>query len=291
MNNKNITLNQLRKQQYGFNFQLLPYLNNWKKNPYTWLKARFYMETSTVLVYFLLKTNIKPNTVTIVYGLLGITGGILLAIPRSEAILAAISIFFLKGILDWADGYLARIKNQASVTGAILDPYGSLLGALGFQMGLGFYAAQKSEMVIFYYLTALIPLFYAARATSFSRNLIFNECLNSEKIREFRTKGIEELVKNDNKGKDNIFSNRYGSVYNFFKNFLDDRARTVDFICLLILVEIVTPIFITWIVFLGFVIKQFLISVATFYIVAKGGWIENRLMDKLKEISKGFKDE
>ncbi|GAI05541.1 unnamed protein product, partial [marine sediment metagenome] len=151
---------ELRKEQYEYNCGLYPYLNEWRKNPYTWLKARFYMEAGALLVYFLLKTKINPNTVTIIYGLLGLVGGILLAIPINQTILIAILIFFLKGILDWSDGHLARIRGQTSITGDILDPYGALLGALGLQMGLGFYVAQKSDMAIFYYLIPLIPFFY-----------------------------------------------------------------------------------------------------------------------------------
>ncbi|MCF7878926.1 MAG: CDP-alcohol phosphatidyltransferase family protein, partial [Candidatus Omnitrophica bacterium] len=167
------SVTELRKYQYDYHTKLYPYLNDWKRNPYTWLKARFYMETSAILVYFLLKTKIKPNTVTIVYGLLGIIGGILLGISKNPTVIIAIAIFFLKGILDWSDGHLARVTGQTSITGYVLDVYGALLNDLGFQIGLGFYVAFKTGNPIFYYMIFLIPFFYAVNLKSFSQAVLF----------------------------------------------------------------------------------------------------------------------
>ena len=277
------SIRNLRKYQYDYHTKFYPYINDWKKCPYTWFKARLYMEASAVLVYFLLKTKVKPNMVTIIYGLLGLFGGILLAIPVNQTILIAVLIFFLKGVLDWSDGHLARVRGQTSITGALLDSYGAFLGALGLRMGLGFYVAHKSGMAIFYYLTALIPLFYAAKLTSRGYTFLFCEYLKPEKLKEHKNRNLEGSIKTQSlKHK----AKNYNSIKNFFYNFLDDRARTVDFVCFLLLLEIFTPIFITWIVFLGFLIKQFLIFCTAFYIVARGEWLEKKLEDKLEEIGR-----
>jgi len=278
-----------RKYQYDYHSKLYPYVNDWKRSPYTWFKARFYMEASAVLVYFLLKTKIKPNTLSIVYCLLGLTGGILLAIPVSQVTLIAVFIFFSKGILDWSDGHLARIRKQTSLTGAILDPYGSLLGTLAFRTGLGFYVAQKSGMSIFCYLAALIPFFYAAELHPYAFYALFIEHLTPKKIKEYRKNNMLGIEDEFGKEKtDRILSKKFFAAYAFLKSFLDDRARTVDFVCFLILLEVFTPIFVTWIVFLGFVIKRFLICSASFCVIAKGGWVEQKFEDKVKEISKDF---
>ena len=116
---------ELRKHQYEYHFNRFPYMKDWKTNPYTCFKSRVYMELSAILVYLLLKTSIHPNTVSVCYMILGIMGGVLLAIPIKATILFSILIFFLKGVLDWSDGHLARIKEQTSITGEILDPYAS----------------------------------------------------------------------------------------------------------------------------------------------------------------------
>lgn len=284
--NSNISLKRLRKEQYEYNICLLPYLNDWKKYPYTYLKIRLYMEASAVLVYFLAKTKIKPNTVTITYGLLGLIGGILLSIPAHAAIYTAICIFFLKGILDSTDGHLARLKKQTSVTGDVLDPYGALLGALGFKIGLGFYVAHKSGIMLFYYLIPLIPLFYALKAHHFADVRLFLDYITSERIKKYKSMASEALSGKDAKNPGKVLNDGFSVLRNMFTNFLDDCARTVDFVCLLIFLEQITHIFVTWIIFLGFLLKQFLIFTASFYLVARKDWAEKQLAEKLKEIEK-----
>ncbi len=285
------TIAELRQEQYEYNCGLFPYLNEWRKNWYTCFKARFYMEASAVLVYFLLKTKIKPNTVTITYGLLGLIGGILLAIPTNQTILIAILIFFSKGILDWSDGHLARIRGQTSITGDILDPYGALLGTLGLQMGLGFYVAQKSGMMIFYYLIPLIPLFYAGKLHSYAFSALFCRYITSEKIKEYKKSNISNTIESKAEKPSEVLGKKYSRIYNLIKNFLDDRARTVDFICFLLLLEMFTPIFITWIIFLGYIIKRFIIFSGSFYIVAKRNWAEKQFKRKIEEIFTVFKSD
>ena len=270
------TINDLRKQQYENHSRLYPYLDDWKKNPYTFLKARFYMESSAVLVYILLKTKVKPNTVSIIYGLLGIVTGILLSIPNNIAIFIGLVIAFNKGILDWSDGHYARITRQTSLTGHILDIYGAHLNSLGFQIGLGMYVAGKTDMLLFYYLIPLFIFFRAGSLNIFSKALLFDEIssennvllfLNNEKNKNLEVNGSESLDR---------------KYINIFRGFLDDRARSVDFICLIILLEIFTPINISWIIFLLIVMKYFIIFAASFYIIGKGSWAEGEMTNKLK---------
>ncbi len=286
---KDTELQQLRKDQYNFHYSNYPYLKSFKKNPYTYLKAIFYMELSAILVYFLLKTKIKPNTVTLTYGLLGLLGGILLTIPTNETIFIAIIIFFSKGILDWSDGHYARKTSQTSITGDILDHYGAFLGALGFQIGLGFYVAQKSDILLFYFLIPFIPLFYAGKLHSYSLSMLFKKHFDIKIIKKY----IHPTAQNISKEFSNIKSKqdlgkKYSLFYNVARNLLDDRARTVDFICLLLILEMFTPIFFTWIIFLGFAVKGFLLFSASLYIVIRKDWTENEFKQKIAEISKAF---
>lgn len=276
------SVTELRKYQYDYHTKLYPYLNDWKRNPYTWLKARFYMETSAILVYFLLKTKIKPNTVTIVYGLLGIIGGILLGISKNPTVIIAIAIFFLKGILDWSDGHLARVTGQTSITGYVLDVYGALLNDLGFQIGLGFYVAFKTGNPIFYYMIFLIPFFYAVNLKSFSQAVLFEKILKRSFINN-EIKGVSNVATSNKEYKDVKLgiSGRCEKCFKYFSSFLDARARSVDFICLLILVEMFVGISITWIIFVAFIIKGFLKFIGGYYITIKKGWIEKSFKDNI----------
>lgn len=167
------SLSEIRKEIYQYNFNVASSvygvdLKNWRKNPYTFLKSVFYIETSAVLVFFLVKTRIHPNTVTLIYALLGVIGGILLSIPNNLAIFLAIFIFFSKGILDWSDGPLARMTKRTSLNGEVLDPWGALIGSLGFQVGLGFYVALHSGSIIYFYLLVIILALRAGNIRSFT---------------------------------------------------------------------------------------------------------------------------
>ena len=174
-------IKRLRKDIYKYEFKNLKNnpgaanFYNWKKGPYTALKARFYTEASAILVFLLLKTKIRPNTLTLIYAFCGILGGILLSIPTEITILLAIFIFFTKGILDWSDGFLAKLTNQTSLKGAVLDPYGALINSLGFQIGLGFYVANNSGFTIYYYLIAILLFFRAGRIRSFASQFIIKD--------------------------------------------------------------------------------------------------------------------
>ena len=175
---------ELRRTIYKYHTTKFPYLNHFWKNPYTWLKARFYMEGGSVLTYLLLRTKITPNAVTVAYGISGILAGVLLAVPNTMVRVVAVIIFFTRGILDWTDGNLARAKKQTSVVGVYLDEYGGLLGSLGIQIGLGLYVAQQSGLTFVYFLVPFIPLFYAIRFDWFVYRTILREGLPSGIVKE-----------------------------------------------------------------------------------------------------------
>ena len=286
------TIKETRKDQYNYHSEKFPYLDDWKRNPYSFLKARFFMETSAILVYFLLKTKIKPNTVTIIYALAGIVGGILLSIPLKVTIILALFIFFTKGILDWSDGHLARVTGQTSLTGHVLDVYGAYLGNLGFQTGLGFYVAFKTGNHAFYYLIPLIPFFFATGLIPCSQRILFVEMLKSNFMTDRMHKNAD--VATSNTTSKNIKANlldKYKKHSKYFFAFLDGRGRSVDFICLLILLEMFTSVSITWIVFIIFVIRVMILFVGDYYSIIKKGRIERWVDATLYNIRNAVKDD
>ena len=80
--------------------------------PYTFLKTFLYIELSSLLVFLIQNTSITPNLITILYALLGIFGGIFLGSGSENLILTGILIFFFKGVLDWTDGLIARLRKE-----------------------------------------------------------------------------------------------------------------------------------------------------------------------------------
>ena len=282
MNKIKKTIKELRAEQYEA-IELYPYYKHWKKAPYTWLKGRFYMESSAILVWFLLKSQIRPNTVTIIYGFAGITTMVLLAIPTNTTIILALLIAFSKGILDWSDGHFARITGQTSQTGHILDVYGANLNELGFYTGLGFYVAAKTGDFYFYYLIPLLLYMMAANLKRFAGNNLFQEMSSKLVINDVLKNKINKSYK-----KKPYVGTVEDRLKAFLNQFLDTRSRSIDFVCFIILLELMFQINITWIIFILVLFKHFVIFSGSIYIFWKGGWAENQMKNKILEIDTIF---
>ena len=174
-----MTYQEIRKQQYDYHANVCQYSKDWNwSSPYTYAKSRLYMEGASAMVYLLQYTHIHPNVLTISYAILAIIGGVLLCIPYRLTTAIAISIFFLKGILDLADGHYARLTHQTSYIGKQLDYHAGKIGTIAFYAGLTIHLVQVNVYALVY-----LPILYAMHK-------------------------------------------------------LDGRARTVDLICLLLLLEI-----------------------------------------------------
>ena len=269
---------EIRQEIYRYNFSTAVSdhgvdLRNWKRNPYTCFKSRFYIEASAVLVFILSRTSIRPNMVTLIYALCGVIGGTLLSIPNKTAILIALSIFFSKGVLDWSDGALARMKDLTSAKGAVLDSWGALINSLGFQMGLGFYVAMRSGHMIYFYLITIIIALRAADIRHFTYQHFSAQFIDGstrEDKAELKTKvfgASQHEQRTDNPS---------GWLMGRLRGFLDDRARSVDFICLFILIEVICPrFFMTWLFVWALLIRHLLIFLRGIYLVFRENWIED----------------
>jgi len=209
--------------------------------------------------------------VTITHALSGISGGILIASQNKYAITCGLVIFFLKIVLDEVDGGLARETDKSSLTGEVMDPHASDLGSLAFLVGFGFYVASYNNL--FLYLIPLVPFFQAIRLKSYSEAYMFRSLVDCKvKLIENKPAPNGEIPSPDQL----TGLEQYKKYFYTFNSFLDDRARTVDSICLLILLELHFGFpKITWVIFSLLTLKQFILSLVSYYIIAKGAWMEN----------------
>lgn len=254
----------------------IPYLGKFKSNPYSSIKAWYYIYFASVLIYFLQRSSIHPNTITKFYILTGFIAAILLAIPNDSTHYVAIFLIFSKGVLDWVDGHLARIKGMTSLTGHILDVYGARIHSITFVIGLGVYQYfhfDNNEL----FLAALFiyPFFYGTLLTKFSYQYIVDELGNS--------KHHKNLVNQSDEGID-FKKNQYSKYYNFFVWFLDDRSRTIDFVCLLIFLEHLGFPSLSWIFFVGVSVKWMVLWMGSFYISSKSNSAEAIVINKINNI-------
>jgi phosphatidylglycerophosphate synthase len=284
------SLAEIRKMQHEYRQRLgasddvesWGYINNWKKSPYSCSKAWLYQECGALLAYLLQYTPINPNTITVLYGLAGLAAGALLVVGTKAAVITSVFILFFKSVLDWSDGLLARIKGKTSITGDILDWYGGSLGAWVLPIGLGFYVAQKSGMLFYYYLIPLFPLLAMGKLHSYAFYVLYKKYITAEKLKQYNSNPSLQGDPGEASG------SALRKIYERLERYIGHRAHTVDFICLVLLVETFTQVFVSWIIFLAFVAKEFVTFTASFYFAAKSGWAEKELNKKLKDLSGDF---
>jgi len=268
---------RMRQEIYDYNRKNYAYIFEWPWYSYRKYKAILYMEAASFLVYFLSRTPLTPNGLTFIYMALCLISGVLLAIPLKSAVFAAILIMFLKPILDWADGHLARVKHATSISGDILDSYSAHLSWVVFWTGLGLYLGNSTN-IIFYYLAPLIP---AILAVDIYQNA------HERFIYVYFTKKEHRNTKVDSdKSKDSHL--REESPLRKLKLYIDKlfehNARTVDLICLIVLIELFTQMHILWLFYIAFLGWQALGISVKIYSFAFKRKTEDELEDLRKKL-------
>lgn len=201
-------------------------LNKWNENPYTKLKSYYYIEIGAFLTYFLLKTKVTPNSITLVYANLGILAALLMLPGNTTTTLLAIFIWFSKAIPDWIDGHIARVKNMTSAIGGMLDSWGAHVNTLSFQVGICFFLAQNSSSEIYLFLALAI---------------VYSSAIN------FRTYMYQHINKSIEPLSDQALVNKKNNYERSFINTVkklasklryDGRSRYTDLVLLIVLLEV-----------------------------------------------------
>jgi len=271
INNKKAGYAQLRVDQYEHHsISKFPEMHAPFSSPYTWLKARFYMELSAMLVFLLLKTNVHPNTITMIYGLAGLFGGALIASGMESLVVAGVVVFFVRGVFDWSDGHLATRTGRTSRTGHILDVYGAILGSIGLGVGVGLFVADRTGYLWIYYLVPLYPIFRALLLSNYGQSILLRKMAVTDYSEFDANKALKKRAESQNIQDSSLFQRGYRLVYTF----MDDRARTVDFIGLMILIDLFNGTDYTFYIFLLLMVKWFVAYAGSFYVVGRGGWVE-----------------
>lgn len=81
----------------------------------------FFRPLAFLFVKSIYRTNLTPNQITLLSMLVGIWSGIMIGIGGSTTILLGAVLLALATIFDCADGQLARMKNNGTAFGRILD--------------------------------------------------------------------------------------------------------------------------------------------------------------------------
>jgi phosphatidylglycerophosphate synthase len=232
LDSSRMSIGDLKEVMFDYELKKFPYLKNFSSNPYTYLKARYYMYSSVFLVFFLIRTRITPNVVTIIYIVSGIATGILLSTPNIYLNYIALFIAFNKGILDWSDGHLARIKFSPSLTGHLLDEFGASINIIGFYVGIGFFAFHQTGFEFLIYLIPMMIFFNGEQYTTSASVSMINSLSKIMKSNRVKTNANNIDLAKKNK------VNRYPKWISKFGTLFDGRARSTDTMILLVLLDI-----------------------------------------------------
>jgi phosphatidylglycerophosphate synthase len=101
---------------------------------------------SRPLTRFLLRTPLTPNAVTGIGIAVGIVGGLLIGVRGSPALAAAVACLVLSGVLDCADGELARLRFSESALGHWLDVVGDTLVHAALLAGIAVRLARSGSL-------------------------------------------------------------------------------------------------------------------------------------------------
>ena len=244
---------------------------NFHSEPYTYFKAVLYIEISSILIFFFQNSFVTPNSLTILYALLGLLSGILLATGNENLILIGLLIIFFKGIIDWSDGLLARLSNKTSLLGSLLDEWAGLIGSYSFIIGYGFYLYNKTNEIYFIILSIIIIAFRALDIKNYFYLMTTYRLYNNE-INKIQFK--KKFLFKDKSKKYNV-SKLTNFIKKMFSNILDDRSRSIDFVCLLIFLDLFYfDVALLNYVFFILVFKYAFLSLGSFYLIYFRNYID-----------------
>ncbi len=96
------------------------------------------------IVKLLLNTKVTPNQVTVVSFVIGVSGALLLSINNISPLYSALLIY-LALILDCVDGQLARVRDQESLSGKILDGLVDYLNMISYYIAMIVFTLQNTD--------------------------------------------------------------------------------------------------------------------------------------------------
>ena len=148
-------------------------------------------------------------------------------------------MIFTKGTFDWADGALARRLNKTSFLGHALDVYGANICDAAFKMAFVFYTMNYYPKYMFLFpLLAFVLLI--TKFNIFSDLLYYKNFKDGYQIQDKKKNNFEENLRKGKKMK------RITKLYYIYTSFLDARARSTDFLILILLIDKISDVDITF---------------------------------------------
>ncbi|MDX9759716.1 MAG: CDP-alcohol phosphatidyltransferase family protein [Bacteroidota bacterium] len=111
----------------------------------------FYRPLAFLVVKTIARTSLTPNQVTLIAMVVGIVAGVCFAVGTPGAWIAAALLLVVYDVLDCADGQLARLKNNGTRIGRILDGFIDYIVSVAAYVGIGIGFASASDQPLFWW--------------------------------------------------------------------------------------------------------------------------------------------
>jgi len=141
-----------------------------RKNSEHWVADLYLRKISPYLTFFLLKTPISANGVTVLMIITGISTGLALLIPGALGLILALFLSQLQMLWDCCDGEIARWRQSSSPMGVFLDRVGHYLAEGLIPIAFGFRLATEGNY--------LYPLMGALLSVLVLLNKAFNDSVH-----------------------------------------------------------------------------------------------------------------
>jgi hypothetical protein len=125
----------------------------------------FFRPLAFLFVKSIYRTDITPNQITLISMLTGIFSGVMFAIGGSTSMIVGGLLLALATIFDCADGQLARLKNNGTAFGRILDGVSDYIYTVAAFVGIAIGGRNESMNPLLWWLfVALAGASYAVQA-------------------------------------------------------------------------------------------------------------------------------
>jgi len=125
----------------------------------------FYRPLAFAFVKLVYGTPVTPNQITILSAIAGLAGGVCIGLGTPASLVAAGTLLIVYDVLDCADGQLARLKQNGSRIGRILDGAADYLVSIVAYLGIGIgYANSSASPPVIWALTIAAGLSNAVQA-------------------------------------------------------------------------------------------------------------------------------
>jgi hypothetical protein len=115
----------------------------------------FYRPLAFFFVKAIYRTSITPNQLTVVSMIIGVIGGALYGAGTAGATLLAGVLIILYDVLDCSDGQLARLKQNGTRIGRILDGFADYIVNIVIYLGIGIGFASHADYPVAWWLLTI----------------------------------------------------------------------------------------------------------------------------------------